>query len=422
MPAVDATTSIGDSTHRLNNLYAVRFRGEADTAITAVNVSGFTPGDYATIVYVNTQIADTIEAAPGALDTLNELAAALGDDANFSTTMTNALAGKLVKANNLSDLTNAGVARTNLGVSSTTTISEGTNLYFTTARAKAAAVADAIANAVVDVAPSQNAVFDALALKEGTVTAGTTAQYRRGDKSWQTLNTTAVAEGGNLYYTNTRVNTAFDTRLAAKSTTNLSEGTNLYYTNTRADARIAAASANWNTAFGWGNHASAGYITATLTDEQVEDKIGAMLTGNTETLITVTYQDSTGDIDFVVDNNLANYSNASSGFLTSIAANSINDTHIDWGTGSNQVSTADVPEQTNLYYTDARANSAFDTRLATKTTANLAENTNLYFTNARADARADLRVTAGFLANSTTNLSEGTNLYYTNAEFALASV
>jgi len=40
-----------------------------------------------------------------------------------------------------------------------------TNLYFTAARAKTAAVANAIVDAVVDVAPSQNAVFDALALK-----------------------------------------------------------------------------------------------------------------------------------------------------------------------------------------------------------------------------------------------------------------
>lgn len=45
-------------------------------------------------------------------------------------------------------------------------IDEGvTNLYFTDARAKAAAVADTISDAVTDVAPSQNAVFDALALK-----------------------------------------------------------------------------------------------------------------------------------------------------------------------------------------------------------------------------------------------------------------
>ncbi len=44
----------------------------------------------------------------------------------------------------------------------------------------------------------------------------------------------------------------------------------------------------------------AGYITATLTNEQVQDIVGAMLTGNTETGITVTYQDSDGTIDFVV--------------------------------------------------------------------------------------------------------------------------
>lgn len=48
---------------------------------------------------------------------------------------------------------------------STSNLAEGSNLYFTSARAKAAAVADAIVDAVTDVAPSQNAVFDALALK-----------------------------------------------------------------------------------------------------------------------------------------------------------------------------------------------------------------------------------------------------------------
>jgi hypothetical protein len=54
-----------------------------------------------------------------------------------------------------------------------------------------------------------------------------------------------------------------------------------------------------------------------LTNEQVQDKVGGMVTTtNTETLITVTYQDATGDIDFVVDNDLANYSNATSNFST----------------------------------------------------------------------------------------------------------
>jgi hypothetical protein len=44
----------------------------------------------------------------------------------------------------------------------------------------------------------------------------------------------------------------------------------------------------------------------------------------------------------------------------SIQADSIDDTLIDFGTGANQVSTADVPEETNLYYTNVRA----DARIA----------------------------------------------------------
>lgn len=51
----------------------------------------------------------------------------------------------------------------------TTDIPQGTNLYFTAAAAKAAAVADSITDAVTDIAPSQNAVFDALALKLSSV-------------------------------------------------------------------------------------------------------------------------------------------------------------------------------------------------------------------------------------------------------------
>ena len=44
---------------------------------------------------VTTAVSDLIAGSPAALDTLNELAAALGDDANFSATVTTALAARL---------------------------------------------------------------------------------------------------------------------------------------------------------------------------------------------------------------------------------------------------------------------------------------------------------------------------------------
>jgi hypothetical protein len=61
-----------------------------------------TTGDlstYATLSYVDTSISNLIDSAPGALDTLNELAAALGDDPNFATTVTNSIATKWTQDN-----------------------------------------------------------------------------------------------------------------------------------------------------------------------------------------------------------------------------------------------------------------------------------------------------------------------------------
>lgn len=84
-----------------------------------------------------------------------------------------------------------------------------TNLWFTASRAKTAAVANSITDGVNDVAPSQNAVFDALAGKEPSITGGTTSQYWRGDKSMQTLDTAAVAEHSSYkYFTDGRAQTA----------------------------------------------------------------------------------------------------------------------------------------------------------------------------------------------------------------------
>jgi hypothetical protein len=62
------------------------------TAPTAT--SGTNTTQVATTQFVRTEITNLVNAAPAALDTLNELAAALGNDANFSTTITNSLANK----------------------------------------------------------------------------------------------------------------------------------------------------------------------------------------------------------------------------------------------------------------------------------------------------------------------------------------
>lgn len=69
---------------------------------------------------------------------------------------------------------------------------------------------------------------------------------------------------------------------------------------------------------------------------------------------------------------------------------------------SGDYNTSQVSEVTNLYYTQAR----FDTAFAAKSTTNLTEGTNLYYTAARFNT--------AFSGKSTTDLTEGTNLYWTN--------
>jgi len=74
----------------------------SDLAAGGFKVTGLaTPSantDAATKAYVDTQVSNLVDAAPGALDTLNELAAAINDDASFSTTVTNSIATKVSKA------------------------------------------------------------------------------------------------------------------------------------------------------------------------------------------------------------------------------------------------------------------------------------------------------------------------------------
>jgi hypothetical protein len=70
----------------------------------------------ATPAQVTAAVAAVVDAAPGTLDTLNELAAALGDDANFASTVTNALAAKAPLASPTFTGTVGGITKAMVGL------------------------------------------------------------------------------------------------------------------------------------------------------------------------------------------------------------------------------------------------------------------------------------------------------------------
>ncbi len=88
-----------DADHtKLNAIEANATADQTKSDIDALNINADTldgqHGSYYT-GYADTAVANIVDSAPGTLDTLNELAAALGDDPNFATTVTNSIATKL---------------------------------------------------------------------------------------------------------------------------------------------------------------------------------------------------------------------------------------------------------------------------------------------------------------------------------------
>ena len=87
------TASISDSA-----ITAAKLAGTLDLTGKTITVATASSGDndtsIASTAFVQQEIASLVDSAPGTLNTLNELAAALGDDANFSTTVTNSIALK----------------------------------------------------------------------------------------------------------------------------------------------------------------------------------------------------------------------------------------------------------------------------------------------------------------------------------------
>ena len=93
-----AGTALPDGT---NNLDLIKWNSSTEgwEADSQANVIG---------TYVSSAVNAVIDSAPEALNTLNELAAALDDDANFATTVTTALSGKASTSHThaISDVTN----------------------------------------------------------------------------------------------------------------------------------------------------------------------------------------------------------------------------------------------------------------------------------------------------------------------------
>ena len=82
----------------------------------------------------------------------------------------------------------------------------------------------------------------------------------------------------------------------------------------------------------------------TVNAERIQDIAGAMFGSNTETLITATYQDSDGTIDLVVDNDLANYDNSTSAFITASGSATLTNKTFDANGTGNSLSNVEVAD------------------------------------------------------------------------------
>ncbi len=87
---LDAIAQVATNTNDIATLQS----GKANASHTHSSSDITDIGDYATKQYVDNSISGLVDSAPDALNTLNELSAALNDDANFASTVTTALAAK----------------------------------------------------------------------------------------------------------------------------------------------------------------------------------------------------------------------------------------------------------------------------------------------------------------------------------------
>jgi len=199
-----------------------------------------------------------------------------------------------------------------------------------------------------------------------------------------------------------------------------------------------------NTQLSDGDIGAFGYIktdtNTQLTDEQVQDKVGAMVTGNTETNITVTYQDADGTIDFVVTdswyNSLADLQGAVTNDFHNLGGTDANTTYLG-GTNltlSGTTFNVDNPVVANLTGTASGNLVSTDINTYSKLNTIVADQTLVYaggafhdgFSDFVANEHTDWRLTTqgtihatNYVDNNTTYTAGGTLLDLTTGTFSL---
>ena len=196
---------------------------------------------------------------------------------------------------------------TDLATKDTADLAEGTNLYYTNARADARVNLQTGAN--LDL--SQKTTAD---LTEGANLYYTDARAdARVDAGFTAKSTTDLSEGTNLYYTDVRADARIALQVGAnldltnQDTGDLAEGTNLYYTDARADARVAAATgANLDLTNQDTDDLSEGATNLYFTDARAQTALTTQLAAKQDTIVAGDYSNTTvttttgSEVDFTI--------------------------------------------------------------------------------------------------------------------------
>ena len=362
--------------------------------------SNITSLSYASTTYVDNKVANLVASAPAALDTLYELAAALGNDNNFSTTVLTSIGNKA----NTTSLTTANVTELN-------------NLYFTNARVYSNVTQIGYITASALTGYATNAQLATYATNSQLATYATNAQLATYATNAQ-LATYATNSQLSLYATNSQLSSYALT--SSLTTANVTELINLYYTDSRVYTNVI----------------QLGYITSSAlsgyaTNTQLASYATTANLALKANIVDLTTANVT-ELNNLYFTNARVYSNVVSlGYITNsvLIGYATNNQLATYATNA-QLATYATNAQLALYATNSQlasyattANLALKANIVDLTTANVSELTNLYFSNIRVSTAISTQTltNATFTGNVTAAYLIGDGSALTNLPSTLPS-